>query len=123
MSVATWLPPLPVTVRRKLWVSSSVVTGAVKVACAALLSASVPPAPAVWVQERVTFLPQGSSKPFAASASPRVTVPPEATSIPPSGPAFAIGLKRALPGLSFRISSISTVSFSKIRGGSDERSL
>ena len=75
------------------------------------------------VQACSTLLPQGSSDPAAAPLTPRVTLPSEATSIPPSGPAFAVGLKRAVPGLPCSVRSVSCFSGSKIRGGSDESSL
>ena len=113
--------PAAVTVRRNTWAPSSPVTGAVKAARATAASVSDPPAPPVRDQEYVTLVPQGSSKPFSAPSAPRVTRPPEATSIPPAGPAFAVGTKRALPGLSDSLRKVSPVTFSKIRGGSDER--
>ena len=78
--------------------------------------------PAGGVHSYSTLSPQGSSKPFSAPSTPRVTLSPEATSIPPAGPAFAIGFKRALPGFCSKRSSNSPLGFSKIRGGSDERS-
>ena len=111
-------PPLPVTVRVKVSVPSAV--GAVKTGRAVVAPVSVPPVPAVRVQAQVTLSPQGSSKPFSAPSTPSVTVPPEATSIPPADPALAMGLKRALPGLWSSRGSARFVSFSKRRGGSDE---
>ena len=123
LSLPLVVAPLPVTVSVKLSVPSA--AGAVKTGRAVFV-----PFPASYVtvvlagtcvQACSTLLPQGSSYPAAAPSPPRVT--PVASwgtsSIPPSGPAFAIGTKSALPELSARFSCVSFVSFSKIRGGSD----
>ncbi len=106
--------PMPTTVSLKVSVSSA--AGAVKTgrAVSAPLPASyVTVVPADWDQEYVMLAPQGSSCPAAASATPRVTLPPCTTSIPASA-ALATGTKRALPGLPCSDRVVRPVSFSKI---------
>ena len=119
-SVLVWSPisaPRPRTVSRKVW--SPVSSGAVNVARAVWFPASVPPVPETRVQDRMTLLPQGSSKPLPAPSTPSVTA--SLRRISRSSPALAMGANRTLWVLlsSERLSR--PTSFSNVRGGSPAR--